>query len=189
MHTGLLSLDALLLCMLSRGRYVLSGGTAGMTRPIKGDMGFTVRPVTLTSTPLQLDASQELLIVPSGLYQLIVTLAAVNCGRIAFMLLSTGVGTVLPAGLSQTTAVLAPHRVASAAAFQVKSIRPKSVIANNRVTKTVMTSANSMSVAPFCSTTELATIDSLTKPSYSTCRIVTLIAPKLKLGTTNGTAD
>jgi len=38
--------------MLSRGRYVLNDGTCGMMTFVNGEIGGTLRPVMLTSTPL-----------------------------------------------------------------------------------------------------------------------------------------
>ena len=52
-----------------------------MMNPMNGEIGCTLSPVMLISTPLQFDESHELLTVPSGLYQLIVMLASLNSGN------------------------------------------------------------------------------------------------------------
>src|SRR5689334_905350 len=115
-----------------------------MMIPMSGDIGCTVNPVIATSTPLQFDASHELLTVPSGLYQLMLILALVSCGTMIFILLRIWSGVAL----SHTTAILAPQRVASSAAFQTNSMRPQSQIANINVKKITATIANSIMAAP-----------------------------------------
>src|SRR5512134_1347301 len=113
---------------------------------MKGETGSKSKPARLTSTPLQFDRLHALLTVPSGLYQLMTMFASVSFGRIRFILARIWSGV----SLSHTTATRAPQRVASAAAFQVKSIRPKSMIPRSNVRKTTATIANSTIAAPNC---------------------------------------
>jgi len=78
-----------------------------------GDTGEIVNPLTLTATPVQVVLSQ-LALTPFASYQSMATLDDVRPGMILCILASTDADP-----RSQTTACLAPHRVASAMAFQV----------------------------------------------------------------------